>query len=141
LKPVGYDGAFLEREEAGAPIAACATQRAGFDEAEAHGEKFARHARVLVEAGGHADRIGKIEAEELLAEPLVVGSIGPRVKAKFEALDGEVVRAFGIEREQERLPQTEQPVHAATPSGRRWTPSVPRLRGSAQRSAERSSGA
>ena len=34
-------------------------QRADLDEAEAHGEKLARHARILVEAGRHAERIGE----------------------------------------------------------------------------------
>ncbi len=82
-------------------------QRAHFDEAESHAKELARDASALVEARRHADGVGKIEAEEALAKSLVVWRIGPRIKPKLEALDGEIVRAFGIEREQQRLAQAE----------------------------------
>ena len=39
----------------------------------------------------------------MLAKPLVVGRVGPRIKSELETLDGDIVRALGIEREQQRL--------------------------------------
>ena len=48
-------------------------QRADLDEAEPRGKQLARHARVLVEAGRHAERVGKVEAEERLREARIVG--------------------------------------------------------------------
>ena len=100
------DGAVLGRaEDAGALVAALRArrQRAHLDEAETHGEKLARHPRVLVEARRHADRIWKVETEQMLAEALVVGRVGARVEAELQTLDREVVRTLGIERKQERL--------------------------------------
>ena len=117
-------------------------QRAHLDEAEAHGEKLARHARILVEAGRHADRIGKIETEHRLApSALIVGARGARIKPKLEALDGDIVGPLGIERVQQRLAEPEQPTHAETPSGRTWRPSAPRASGSLHSTAASSSGA
>ena len=94
-----------ERNTRGDAIAAlrAGRQRADLDEAETHGEKLARHPRVLVEARRHAERIGKVEAEDALREPLVVRFGGAGVKAKLERLDGEVVRPLGVERKEESL--------------------------------------
>ena len=81
------DGAVHDRaEHAGLRIAALRArrQRADLDEAEAHGEKLARHARVLVEARRHAERIGKIETEQALREALIVGRVGARINPKLE---------------------------------------------------------
>ena len=81
-------------------------------------EQRARHARILVEARRHADRIGKVEAEQSLREALVVRRGGPRVEPKLETLDGEIMRPLGRKREQQALAQAEQPAHADTPCGR-----------------------
>ena len=66
-------------------------------------EQLARHARILVEACRHADRIGEIEAEQTLRQALVVGRVGARIKSELEALDGEIVRPLGRQREQQAL--------------------------------------
>ena len=107
-------------------------QRADFDEAEAYGEELARHTRILVEAGRHAQRVGKIEAQDALCQALVVGPCGAGIKAELERFDGEVVSALRIERLEQSLAQAEQRVHARTRAGRRWRPSGPSLSGSSQ---------
>ena len=89
-------------EDAGRGVAALGAwrKRADFDETEAHGEELARHARVLVEAGGHAERVGKVEAEQRLGKARIVGLVGTRKEPELEALDGDVMREFGVEREE-----------------------------------------
>ena len=57
----------------------------------------------LVEARRHADRIGKVEAEDALRQSLVVGLGGARIKPKLERLDGEVVRPLRVERKEKSL--------------------------------------
>src|SRR6185312_12227068 len=116
-------------------------QRAHLDEAEAHGEKLARHTRILVETGRQADGIGEIQAEHGLGQAPVVRAFGARIEPKLEALDGDVVGALGIERLQQRLAEPEQQTHAKTPSGRTWRPSGPRVSGSLHSTAASSSGA
>ncbi len=92
-------------EHAGRWIAALRArgQRADLDEAEAHLQKLARHAGILVEARRHADRVGEVEAEQGLLEALVVGTFSAGVEPELERLEGEVVRPLGIEREEQRL--------------------------------------
>ena len=60
--------------------------RADLDEAEAEGEQRVGHLAVLVEAGGDADRIGEVEAEETAPRR---GSArpAPRMEAALRARD------------------------------------------------------
>ena len=84
----------------------------------------ARHARILVEARRHAERIGKIETAQILAPAADRRAGGAGIKPKLEDLDGEVMRALGVERMEQGLAEAEQRIHGQTPSGRRWRPSV-----------------
>ena len=90
--------------------------RADLDEAEAEGKDRVRHLAILVEAGGHADRIGKVEAEEVLPQARIAGGGGPK-RHRRQRFQRQAVRGFRIEGEEERPEEAEGQSHAAS-SGR-----------------------
>ncbi len=142
-EPVDHGAVGHRAEHARAGIAGLRArrQRADFDEAEAHGEQLARHARILVETRRHADRIRNVQPEQMLAEALVVRFGGARIKPELQTFDRDFVRPFGRQRQQQALAQAEQPAHANTPSGRIWLPSSASVSGSVHSTVARSSGA
>ena len=75
--------------------------RADLDKAEAEPQQRVRHFRILVEAGGHADGIGKIQAEGAHREFRIVRP-RPDRRQEFQALDRQPMRVFGIEPAQQR---------------------------------------
>ena len=149
-EPVDDGAVRCRAEDAWARITALRArrQRADFDEAEPRIEQRARNTRVLVEARCHADRIWEVEPEHTLHQPLVVRTQRARIKPELEPLDGKLVRPFGIEREQQALPKSEERVHASLPKGERWIwrgstcrPSASSSIGAAQNTALSGSGA
>ena len=70
--------------------------RADFDKAEAEPQQRVRHFGVLVEARGHADRIGKIQAERPHRQ---LGVVRPRPgrRQQPQALDRQAMRVLRIE--------------------------------------------
>ena len=75
--------------------------RADFDEAETEPQQRVGHLRVLVEARGHADRIGKIQAEGAHRQFWIVG---PRLdrRQQPQPLDRHAMRVLRIEPAQQR---------------------------------------
>ncbi len=71
--------------------------------AEPHGKERPEHARILVEAGCHANRIGETEPPKLLHKPRIVRLRFAGVEAELQSPDGELMRPLRIEREQQSL--------------------------------------
>ena len=123
-------------EQARARIAGLRPRRHGadLDEAEAEPQQRVRHLAMLVEAGRHADRIGKIEAEDPHRKPRSSAGAGPR-GTSLEALDGQPMGVLGIHEAQQRPGQAvEQADHGAS-SGKTWRPSAPKGSGTAHSTA------
>src|SRR4029079_11338281 len=106
--------------------------RTHLDEAEPRGEQWREHAGVLVEASGHAEWIGEVEAKHRLGEARIVRLSGARIKPKLEAQNSKVMRPLRIERVEQGLAEAEESVHPATPSGRTCQPSAPTRSGSTE---------
>ncbi len=98
-------------------------QGADLDEAETHVEQRPEDASALVEARGHAHRISECQPPQLLREAGIVRTWSAGINAELEGANGEVMRALGIERVKENLPQAIERVHGKTPAGNRWLPS------------------
>ena len=75
--------------------------RSDFDKAETQPQQRVRHLRALVEARGHADRIGKIQAEGPHRQFWIVRP-RPHRRQQPQALDRQTVRVFRIEPAQQR---------------------------------------
>ena len=93
----------LEPEQPRPRIAALRLRRhrADLDEAEAEPQQRVRHLGILVEARGHADRIGKVEAEGAHRELGIVSAQLDR-RQEFQAVDREAMRILGIDPAQQR---------------------------------------
>src|SRR5262249_33560180 len=87
------------------------------DALESYGEKLTWPACALVEAWRHAQRVGKVEAEPRLRQPLVVRPRCARVKSKLKPFDRQVVSLLRWNREKERLAKAVQPIHGRTRAG------------------------
>ena len=103
-EPVDQRALGSEAEQPRARIAGLRQRRDGADlgEAEAHAEHGRAHARVLVEACGDAERIGKRQAKRLDSQPLVVGPGAARIEPGLQRPESELVRPLGVEREKQR---------------------------------------
>ena len=75
--------------------------RADFDKAETEPQQRVGHLRALVEARGHADRIGKVQAEGAHRQLVVVGARLDR-RQQPQALDRHAMRVLRIEPAQQR---------------------------------------
>ncbi len=123
-------------EQARARIAGLRLRRHGpdLDKAEAEPQERVRHLAMLVEAGRHADRIGKIEAEHPHRQPRIVARRGT-ARHQPEPLDGQPMGILGIEETQQGPGQAvEQADHGAS-SGNTWRPSGPKASGTAHSTA------
>ena len=75
--------------------------RADFDKAETEPQQRVGHLRALVEARGHADRIGEIQAEGAHRQLVVVGARLDR-RQQPQAVDRHAMRILRIEPAQQR---------------------------------------
>src|SRR4029453_17889888 len=69
--------------------------------AEAHAEHRIGYACILVETGGDAERIGKVEPPHADGEARVIGTGGTRIDAGLQRLECQLVRHLRLEREQQ----------------------------------------
>ncbi len=105
-EPVDHALVGLEPEQARARIAGLRARGHGADlhEAEAEPQHRVRNLRVLVEAGGQADRIGEIEPEGADAEFAGI-ECRPRQRHEAQGLDRQCMRILRIEGPQQRAGQ------------------------------------
>ena len=107
---------------------------ADFDKTEADAQQRIRHFGVLVEAGGDADRIRKIEAEDTAGEPPVVAR-RRRQRREFQHPDRHAMRILRIERTEERPRQAIKEADHGSSSGNERRPAASSSSGVAQRTA------
>ncbi len=90
-----------EPEDARARIAGLrpGRQAADFGKSAAHGERGARHPRVLVKAGGNADRVRELETPKLDAKPPVIGFHRAGENAELEGAQRHLVSLLGLQSE------------------------------------------
>ena len=103
----------LQAEQPRPRIADLRARRHGadFDKAEAEPQQRVRRLRALVEAGGHADRIGKVQAEGANRKFWIIRLL-PRRRQQPQALDCHAMRVFRIEpAEQRQRERIERPDH------------------------------
>ncbi len=97
----------------GFPACAQRRQRAHLREAEADPEQGVGYFRVLVETGGHADRIGDMQPKGIDAQQRIVGSAFER-RHGLQRGDGHAMRRLGVEAVQQRQREpAERPDEAA----------------------------
>ena len=114
------------------------SDRPDLNEAKTELEESVRHLGVLIEAGRHADRIGKIEPERSDSEPRIVGGELHEWR-KFQGLNGNAVRILGVEHAQQGpRKQFQQADHGAS-SGKTCRRSLPRGSGFAHSTAPKGS--
>jgi hypothetical protein len=92
--------------------------RADLDRAEPQAEKTGDGLRVLVESGGHAERVREFEARDSCRKPLVGRQMRPRAVAGSKRLDRQIVGGFGRQREQQVAAEIIKPVAHASNSGK-----------------------
>ncbi len=114
----------LEPEQPRPRIAGLRLRRHGadLDEAETQPQQRIRHLRALVEARGHADRIGKIQAERPHRQ---FGVVRPRPyrRQQLQALDRQAMRVLRIEPAQQRQRESVEGADHGFSSGMSWMPS------------------
>ncbi len=115
-------------------------QRADLGESEAQMQQRVGDAGVLVEARRHAERVGKVEAEHILRQIIMVGRNG-RQRQALQREHRHLVRALGVDGmkqgQREGIEKTHHsiiPEKSSAPSARRW-------RGRAKRASAVGSGA
>jgi hypothetical protein len=78
----------------------------GFDEAETEIEQRSERLRMLVEASGEPERIGKIEAEDVAAQDRVRSGTGNANDPELERFNRGAVSAFRVQAEEDGTRQT-----------------------------------
>ena len=137
------DDAFVgvEPEQARARIASLRQRRDGadLDEAETEPQQRVGHFGILVEARGHPDRVGKVQAEGAHRQPLVAAR-SRRQRGELQHADRESVGVFRVERMQQGPREPLEKADHGSSSGKRWRPSAARVSGRVQRTAVSGSG-
>ena len=113
--------------------------RADLGETETEAQKRVRHIAVLVEPGGHAERIGKADAGDRHPQPRVGLGRAAQRQAGFEPPDRKLVGALCLKGEEQLAPDGLEHRHGAI-SGKTCRPSAPSGSFSTRRTAESGSG-
>ena len=126
---------FRHAEDARAGIARLRTRRhaADLDEAEALGEHGIGHFRILVEAGGKADRIGEVQPPDARPEDRVLLHPGARRQTALQCRDGDAMGGFRVQPAQQRTRDRVKVDHSVRPwnaGGKTCLPSGPSGSGS-----------
>src|SRR5690606_6020255 len=109
--------------------------RSHFRKAEAQLQERIRHVSILVVSGGHAERIGKIQAGHRAGEPRIGRPPAGGQQAALQRGDRRSMRGFRIEKEEPAAGEIGKAADHAISSGKTCTPSAPSGRGFSQRTA------
>src|SRR5262249_48446380 len=108
------------------------------DKAEAEPQQRVRYLRVLVEARGHADRIGEVEAEGAHRELGIISAQLDRWQ-EFQTVDREAMRVLGVDPAQQRQREGVEGADHGSSSGIACEPSARSVRVCTPLTAPRSS--